>query len=281
VNILLLQNDLCINDMSADILNKYPRSSVFSTSGFNFPDRSPLLNDKWLIRLKLSRFTKSLKRQMSGAAKIKHISNFIFVCDRRSDCVLRLLGEYNFDFYILDNLYPNVDLLVDYVKIKLKLPEGLARYIVMKSNKYEPFVVKNVSFLFQIQHEKLNRANVGKYLQDMTVGFSYLYKYVLIREGDYRKVIKLVYRYQNSTDILCKFMVKKLRQDIALFNDILDGCLHIDNYMLYSEQKKISVDTAQQALKFFNRVTLEMLYVKLLLYEFLTGKGCVEFIMAI
>lgn len=277
MNVLLLQNNLCVRDLSEGVIKKYPRSSVIETSGFNFPSKRPILSDKWLIRLKLGR---SISRQLTNAAKIKDIANFIFVSDKHSDSVLRSLNDYGFDYQVVDNLRPDIELLTAYVKNELGVADPVARHIVDRSNRYEPLIIKNVQLLSLVTNKKLSRANVDKYLQDSSgVSFTYFYRFILLKEGEYGKIVKLVYRYQNSLAILCNFLINKLKQDINLFQEIMDGNLCKDNYIAYAEQKKVSAYTLQQAMLLFDKVTLETLYAKLLVFESLLGKNCAEFIL--
>jgi len=170
--------------------------------------------------------------------------------------------------------------VLQYIKDNLKISENLAKRILLKSNKYEPFVVKNVSILSVLDSSDITIKNIDKYLSESNdVSFQYLYWFVMAKEGDYKKVLSLVYKYRDNIHVLCNFLEKRISKEIFLFEEILNGNLSKENYITYAEKNNFPYYILQKTLKLFQILTLEELYAKLFLYRKLKHGNCVEFIM--
>lgn len=277
MHILLLQNSPCISDFSERLIKKFPRSSVVKTGGTSFPPGKPVLSRKWLIVLTL---TRSFRKQIMEATKISKFAIFIFITHNKVENIQQELKDAGFDYQLVDNLHPDREALTKFVKDELGIADPLARHIVDRSNRYEPLVIKNIKLLKLVTYKQLTKTDVDRYLQDNSgASFSYLYRYILLGEGEYKKVVELVFRYQNAPFVLCKYLIDKLAQDYNLFLEIIDGNLSKENHLAFAETRKLDSRMVYQTILLFNSITLETLYAKRLLYESLLGKNCVEFIL--
>lgn len=278
MNLLLLQNDLCINDITKTLANQFPMSSVKKIFHGEFPNKPPPLTGKWVLFIYLD--YKSVVKQLQEAKKCISIAHCIFISQDSSGTVQRLLVEAGFAFKVVNNLTVSSEDLLKYIQKNLNISESLAKRVLSRSNKYEPFVVKNVSILSVLEPCDLSISNIDKYLLESNeISFQYLYWFIMTKEGEYKKVLSLVYRYKDNIHVLCNFLEKRISKEIFLFQEILNGNISKENYIMYAEKNNFPYYMLQKTLKLFDMITLEELYTKLVLYQKLKHCNCVEFIM--
>ncbi len=278
MNLLLLQNNLCIKDITKTLANQFPASSIKKIFKGGFPSIPPPLTEKWVLFIYLD--YKNVTDQIQEAKKCIDIAHCVFISSDSSGTIQKLLLESEFTFKVVNNLLVSVEDMLQYIKDNLKISENLAKRILLKSNKYEPFVVKNVSILSVLDSSDITIKNIDKYLSESNdVSFQYLYWFVMAKEGDYKKVLSLVYKYRDNIHVLCNFLEKRISKEIFLFEEILNGNLSKENYITYAEKNNFPYYILQKTLKLFQILTLEELYAKLFLYRKLKHGNCVEFIM--
>ena len=264
MNLLILQNNLCINDITKTLARQFPASSIKKIFHIDFPSKPPPLTDKWVLFIYLD--NKKIVKQLQEARKCINIAHCVFISSDHSGTVQGFLAENNFTFKVINNLSISSEDMLNYIKRNLQVSEDVAKKILLKSNRYEPFVMKNVSTLSILDSNDLTIKNIDKYLAESNeISFQYLYWFIMTKEGDYKKVLSLVYRYRNNTRVLCNFLEKRLKKEIFLFEEILDGNLSRENYVIYAEKNNFPYYTIQKTLKLFQILTLEELYAKLFL----------------
>lgn len=275
---LLLQNSPCIKDLSADLVKDYPVSSVLNIKGVEFPRRISSLTDKWICIVNL--YGGMFMNKLEAAKNIEDMSHFIFISSDGSGRVQELLSTVFSNYTVINNLKPSKADMYNYINAGLNLPPSLVDFILSKSKYYEPSVIKNVKTISLLSNEELTRKDLEKYLGDKeTVSFMYLYKYILLKEGEWKPVMYLIYRYHDNTDYLTRYIIKSLKRDIEFFHSILAGDLSMDNYITYVAANKLSLYQVQHALNLFSKITIESLMIKSYVFERLIGKNSSEFIM--
>lgn len=278
MNYLLLQHSPCISDVSEYLIKEYPKSSVFYASSLSFPRKPPVLSDKWIVILNLkgNRFLK----QLEVAKLSEEFCHFIFISSDNSGKVQELLSTVFSNYSIISNLRLPKETLKDFIYQELSVSSNVADLILSKSKNYEPLLIRNIQTLKLLKGILITPSVVEKYLQDFShVSFSYLYRYILLGEGDWKSVVSLVYKYSENTDIICKYLIKHLENDIALFKEILSGNLSNDNYVSYANTHNLSIFDLQNVLRLFNFITLEVLYGYLSLFMNLQGSSPYEFLL--
>ncbi len=278
MNYLVLQNNLCINDITKTLANQFPSSSLKKIFNGVFPSIPPPLTKKWVLFIYLD--LKNVTKQLQEAKKCIDIAHCVFVSSDSSGTIQKLLVDNEFTFKVINNLSVSLEDMMEYIKKNLKVSDTLAKRILLKSNKYEPFVVRNVSILSILESNDLTIKNIDKYLVESNgISFQYLYWFVMTKEGDYKKVLSLVYRYRDNIYVLCDFLEKRINKEIFLFGELLNGNFSKENYIMYAEKNHYPYYMLQKTLKLFQILTLEELYAKLFLYQKLKYSNCVEFIM--
>lgn len=278
MNFLLLQNELCIYDKRYELAAKYPNSSIIWTSGTNFPKEAPILTDYWVVFVTLSQ--RNILKQIQQIKQAEDFCHFVIVTSNKSGVVQKVMNECALSYEVIENMNVSEQRLIGFIRQELNVSESLAKIICRRSKKYEPLVIKNVRILGVLGEGSLTLGAVKKYLTDYDiVGFRYLYQFVMKGEGEYKRVINLVYRYQFSIATICNYLCHKIKEDILVFSEIMDGSLTKDNYVLYGQQHKIPYYELQQTLELFDKITLETLYIKFILFDSLKKLDCMDFIM--
>ena len=118
MNLLLLQNNLCIKDITKTLANQFPASSIKKIFKGGFPSIPPPLTEKWVLFIYLD--YKNVTDQIQEAKKCIDIAHCVFISSDSSGTIQKLLLESEFTFKVVNNLLVSVEDMLQYIKDNLK-----------------------------------------------------------------------------------------------------------------------------------------------------------------
>jgi hypothetical protein len=278
MNYLLLQNEPCIHDLRVELARKYPESSIYRGSLERLPKTSPLLTSKWIVFVAIN--GQSIKR-IRLAKQCEASAHIIFVTSQRSGTVQKLLVDQGIEFSTIDNLHASENAMVRYVMARLSVTEAMAGYIVKRSNRYEPALIKNVGML-SVLGASITRKAVDRYVPDSSfASLGRLYDWIVTGDGDYKHVIQIVYAFQERVPFLVRYICSRIRDDEALFEDILNGKLTSECALIYAQEAKVPHHIVERGIALFGKVSCETLRFLYLRFSAGCNLSCGEFIFVL
>lgn len=235
MNIILLEdNRFPIDSFLQKVYERYPRSSILHVNNRNFSDVLPILNDKPLLtrnwcliisdKLNGNQYSKLMK---GDNLNIIHLSN-----KNKFPEMKNLIFELGFKATYVNNLQPDKEKIIDYVKDSLNIEYSEAKYICGRHRYHIPTIVNTISVLSTF--DVVDRKTIKNYTTRFgTISLYSLTDKILGLDNKITKqqMVKLIHSYRYGFSFILSFLVKELEKFLCVYDYMERGLIGLDNYL--------------------------------------------------